>query len=124
MINTWKQAGAYFEPLRCTFQECPAHHFNAQRNVMSLLLIIAATVAIFVYIGRTSTPVEERRPMARSPREIGRNFWKGLGVVSSPSPVNQALDAFDRDIVSRRSDSADGEMVSSNRLSQTRVSNF
>lgn len=91
---------------------------------MSLLLIVAATVAIFVYIGRVSTSVEERRPMARSPREIARNFWKGLGVASSPSPVNQALDAFDRDVASRRSGPADGEMVSSNRLPQTRVSNF
>ncbi|GAB3256703.1 hypothetical protein [Arthrobacter pigmenti] len=91
---------------------------------MSLLLIIAATVAIFVYIGRTSTPVEDRKPMARSPREIARNFWKGLGIVSAPSPVNQALDAFDRDIASSRTGSPDGEVVSSNRLPQTRVSNF
>lgn len=91
---------------------------------MSLLLILAATVAIFVYIGRTSTPVDDRRPMARSPREIARNFWKGLGVVSAPHPVNQALDALDRDIASRRSPSADGQTVSSSRLSQTRVSNF
>lgn len=91
---------------------------------MSLLLIIAATVAIFVYIGRTATPVEDRKPMARSPREIARTFWKGLGIVSAPSPVNQALDAFDRDIASGRPGLSDGESVSFNRLSQTRASNF
>jgi hypothetical protein len=91
---------------------------------MSLLLIIAATVAIFVYIGRTSTPVEDRKPMARSPREIARNFWKGLGVVSAPSPVNQALDAFDRDRVSSRPNSPEGGTVSSNPVSGTRVGNF
>lgn len=91
---------------------------------MSLLLIIAATITIFVYIGRASTPIEDRRPMARSPREIARNFWKGLGVVSSPNPVNQALDAFDRDVTPRQSHSSKGAVASSSRLSQTRVSNF
>ncbi|WP_026536094.1 hypothetical protein [Arthrobacter sp. H14] len=93
---------------------------------MSLLLVLAATVAIFVYIGRFSTPAKDRRPMARSPREIARNFWKGLGVVSAPSPVNQALEAFDKEwpFRARSTDSADGTAGPSNRSSQSRLVNF
>lgn len=93
---------------------------------MSLLLVLAATVAIFVYIGRSSTPAKDRRPMARSPREAARNFWRGLGVVSAPNPVNQALDAFDKEwpFQAGSSDSAEDTSTPSNRSSQSRLVNF
>lgn len=90
---------------------------------MSLLLVIIAAVTVLIYIGRMFTPAGQRKPMVR-PREIARNFWKGVGIVFAPSPVNQALDAFDRDIASGRGGSPGGQRVSSNRLSQTRASNF
>ncbi|WP_026819466.1 hypothetical protein [Arthrobacter castelli] len=91
---------------------------------MSLLLVIIAAVAALIYIGRMFTPVGKRKPMVRSPREIARAFWKGVGVVFAPSPVDQVLDSFDRDMVSRRPGAVGGEAVASSRTLQTRLNNF
>ena len=57
-------------------------------SVLSLLLVVAATVAVLAGIGRATVPARERSPITRwGWRDLYGNAAQGLRVCSDDSPL-------------------------------------
>lgn len=64
---------------------------------MELLVILAVTLALFAYIGRTSVPASERLPLSSwRLSDVARNVWLGLIVCAVDTPLDRTLEEMFR----------------------------
>ncbi|WP_323960117.1 hypothetical protein GC088_01265 [Arthrobacter sp. JZ12] len=60
---------------------------------MALLIILGITVAALAYIGRSSVPAAERRPLSSwSLTDLARSAWLGLIICAVYTPLDRTME--------------------------------
>lgn len=64
---------------------------------MALLIVLAVTVALFAYVGRSAVPAAERLPLRSwGLRGLARNVWLGLVVCALDTPLDRTMEEMFR----------------------------